>query len=191
MIVNPSDAMTAIEPIGARGRIHRLAYTVLVPALIGLLLTGTGCQRATGSGDDDALTAPSPDLNFRILHTEPCTGCREFHEPGNPITFYGLPRRVIRAEDIVGLRRYEQHDYKGIELRFVAAADAKIRNLSNDNIGRQMAVMIGDEPVRVSTIQSAFSGAVVMTGYTLPEREALFERMTSASAKDAKSAAAE
>lgn len=191
MIVNPSNAMTAIKPIRARGRIHRLAYTLLVPALISLLLTGTGCQRVTGNGNADALTAPNPELNFRILHTEPCTGCREFREPGHPMTFYGLPRRVIRAEDIVGLRRYEEQGYKGIELRFVLSADAKIRDLSKEHIGQQLAVMIGDEPVRISTIQGVFSGAMVMTGYSLPEREALFARMTSSAAKDAKNIAAE
>lgn len=191
VIVKRPDSMRAIEASGARGRVHRLACKVLLPTLIGLLLTSTGCQLITGGGDATALIPPNPDLNFRILHTEPCTGCREFHEPGNPMMFYGLPRGVIRAEDIVGLRRYEQHGEEGIVLRFVPAADAKIRNLSQDNIGKQMAVMIGDEPVRISTIQSAFSGAMVITGYTLPQREALFQRMTSAAAKDAKSAAAE
>lgn len=190
MIVKRPDSMRAIEASDARGRVHRLACKVLLPTLIGLLLTSTGCQRMTG-GDAAAFTPPNPDLNFRILHTEPCTGCREFHEPDNPMTFYGLPRRAIRAEDIVGLRRYEQHGEEGIELRFVPAADAKIRNLSQGNIGKQMAVMVGDEPVRISTIQSAFSGAMVISGYTLPQREALFQRMTSAAAKDAKSASAE
>ncbi|QWF16897.1 hypothetical protein [Lysobacter capsici] len=188
--MNQPDSPLETEAVRAHGRTHRMACKLLLPALIGLLLTSAGCQRATDR-DEAALTAPNPDLNFRILYTEPCTGCCEFHEPGNSTTFYGLPRRDIRAEDIVGLRRYdEQHD-KGIELRFAPNADAKIRNLSLEHISHQMAVMIGDQPVRISMIRGVFSGAVVFTGYTLPEREALFQRMTSVPAKDAKSATAE
>lgn len=190
--MNRPDSPLTTEAVRTHGRSHRLACKLLLPTLIVLLLTGAGCQRVSGGDDAEAaFTAPNPDLNFRILHTEPCTGCREFHEPVNSTTFYGLPRRAIRAEDIVGLRRYDEEHDKGIELRFALSADAKIRNLSLEHIGHQMAVMIGDKPVRISMIRGVFSGAMVMTGYSLPEREALFQRMTSVPAKDVKSATAE
>lgn len=157
-------------------RSPRVAAIVLIASL----LTATACQRSGDSGLGQTLMPPNPELNFRVLSSEPCTGCREFREPGNPVVYYGLPRRAIVAADIAGVRLSDdQYLGSAIEVRFKPGTDAKILAMSESNMGKPMAVMLGDRPLRISYIRGAFSGSVQMTGYSQEQRQALFRDMTS------------
>jgi len=128
---------------------------------------------------------PRASVQFRLVNVSGMSAAElagnSFPLKGtNPAQMYALEPQVIldekdiqRADSLLDV-----NNRPGLQFTLTPAGGAKLRKASSENIGRQLAIVIGGELVKVATIQSEISDTFVLTGdFKTEELQALADRI--------------
>lgn len=143
-------------------------------------LAGAAALAAVWLATREPLRPPHAGLNYRLLVRQGCTGCVTYRLPGSERAYAGMPKPLIVAADIEGLRRVDVPPARpAIEIRFRPSSRDKLAALQ-DKVGWDLVGLVGERVVAVMSIEAPLRDRAVVTGFSREARDVQFAQLVAA-----------
>ncbi len=118
------------------------------------------------------LYAQEVTIEFRFAQRHPGPGLREVAVSGSREPIYLHPEVVLSEADVASAQVIRSAKRAQVKLLLTPAGTKKLAELTKNNLGRQLAILVNDRPVSAPIIQASVrSGQIVLNGLS-SEREA-------------------
>ena len=104
-------------------------------------------------------------VEFRLAQTEPAEGLTEMSIPGLEEKFYLQDEVLLSNEDIQFAFPVKRQEHSVIELTFTEAGKEKFAQITKENVGKKMGVLIDDKLIMAPIIRAPIlEGKAIIDG---------------------------